>query len=357
MQKQLRCLMTRTKIVFLYSEIAGYFLACAKALSLRAEVLIVRWPTNREAPFEFADASSIKLVDKSDYTLDTLKELVNSFSPDIVVCSGWMDKDYLKVVKQLDPKVKRVLSLDNHWKGNLKQRVATWLSPFFLKNKFTHAWVPGSYQYTFAEKLGFSGAILKGVYCADTDLFEGKFKQSFDKKKENFPKRFLYVARYVEHKGIFEMWNAFIELQKKHPNDWELWCLGTGDQWDNKIEHEKIKHFGFVQPEQMDEYIQNTGVYVLPSKFEPWGVTAQEFAVSGFPLLLSEQVGSAEAFLNEENGICFEAGNQTIIEEAMKKIIEMTDEELVLMGEKSHQLGMSYTPEDWAERIISIKHG
>ena len=43
------------RILFLYSELAGYFIACAKELG-RAEwveaVRIIHWPVNPEAPFE-----------------------------------------------------------------------------------------------------------------------------------------------------------------------------------------------------------------------------------------------------------------------------------------------------------------
>lgn len=347
--------MKRTKIAFLYSEVAGYFMACAETLAKHADVLIVRWPTNSEAPFEFKQSEALTIIDKSQFTLSELNEKVSDFNPDILVCSGWMDKDYLKIVKGLEKQVVRVLSLDNHWTGSLKQRLAGVISPFYLKPLFTHAWVPGSKQEKFAEKLGFKGKILKGFYCADTELFNAKYKTTFEAKKKKFPKRFLYVARYVEHKGIFEMWEAFKQLQSEKPNEWELWCLGTGDQWDKRVEHEKIKHFGFVQPQEMNQYIAETGVYILPSKFEPWGVSVQEFAISGFPLLLSTAIGSEEQFLNKKTGWPFKAGEVAEIKQQMKAIMEMDEATLIKMGEESHKTGMAYTNEEWAQRLLALK--
>mgnify|MGYP006077067505 CR=1 FL=1 len=346
--------MTGTKIAFLYSEVAGYFMACAHSLSQQAEVLIIRWPTNAEAPFEFESSDQLKVVTKSDYSTPQLKELLDEFNPDVLVCSGWMDKDYLKLVKGLDKKVKRVLSLDNHWTGSMKQKAASIISPFYLRKIFTHAWVPGSPQAEYAKKLGFDTKIIRGFYCANSNFFNQKFAATFADKKGEFPKRFLYVGRYAAHKGIFEMWEAFQQLQKEKPNKWELWCLGTGDQWENRIVDKKIKHFGFVQPADMDQYICETGVYILPSKFEPWGVSVQEFAIAGFPLLLSDAIGSKEQFL-KDNGISFEAGNVAQIKKAMCEIIEMDDAQLIEKGENSHAIGMSYTTEQWAERILAIK--
>jgi glycosyltransferase involved in cell wall biosynthesis len=329
-------------------------MACVHSLSQQAEVLVVRWPTNAEAPFEFEKSDQLNVVTKSDYTVLELKDLLTDFKPDIVVCSGWMDKDYLKLVKGLDKGVKRVLSLDNHWNGTLKQKIAAFISPFYLKKIFTHAWVPGAPQAEYAKKLGFDSQIIRGFYCANTTLFQQKYDVTFVEKKKTFPRRFLYVGRYVEHKGIFELWEAFTQLQKDSPSDWELWCLGTGDQWENRVMHDKIKHFGFVQPDEMNQYISETGVYILPSKFEPWGVSVQEFAIAGFPLLLSSEIGAKEQFL-KTNGFSFEAGSVDAITEAMQQIIAMDDKQLIEKGEMSHEIGMSYTTEQWAERILEIK--
>ena len=346
--------MAVTKIAFLYSEVAGYFLACAKELSKSAEVLVVRWPVNAEAPFEFDDLDGIQIVDRSNFDQASLEQFMTEFNPDVLVCSGWMDKGYLKVAKKFRKKIPVVLTLDNHWTGSLKQRIACLLSPFTLKRTFTHAWVPGEVQKKYAHHLGFDGKIMKDFYCADVSLFDATYRQTFPKKKEHFPKRFLYVARYVRHKGIFEMWEAFQQLQREMPNDWELWCLGTGEEWENRVEAEKIRHFGFVQPAEMQDYILQTSVYILPSKFEPWGVTVQEFAVCGYPLLLSSAIGAKEKYL-KDNGFEFEPGNVEAIKNAMKQIIEMPEEELIKMGERSHEIGASYTPEDWKNQLLALK--
>lgn len=345
--------MAKAKVVFLYTEIAGYFLACAEELSESADVMIVRWPVNKEAPFELSVNSSLEIYNRNELSNDSLKELVHQFQPDILVCSGWIDKGYLKAAKSLKKKIPVIVSLDNHWTGSLKQKIAAVISPFFLKRIFTHAWVPGKPQEVFAKKLGFGTNILNNFYCADTNLFNGLFERTFSAKQQKFPHRFIYVARYVEHKGIFEMWRAFDEFTKETETDWELWCLGTGDQWENKMDHPKIKHMGFVQPSDMEKYISETGVYVLPSKFEPWGVSLQEFAICGFPLLVSDKVGSATHFLSG-NGIQFSAGSSEEIKKAMKAIAQMSDQNLADMGRKSHELGISLTTKDWSTNLLSL---
>jgi glycosyltransferase involved in cell wall biosynthesis len=343
----------RTKIAFLYSELAGYFLACAEELAKQADVLIIHWPVNPEAPFDFKPSERLKLISKSSKNTRELQEIVTNFSPDTVVCSGWMDKDYLRLVQSLPKTTHKVLTLDNHWVGSWRQYLGVFISPFFLKRIFSYAWVPGSKQEMFAKKLGFSDKVLTGFYCANTALFSAEYEVAKAAKQKHFPKRFLFVARYVTHKGIFDLWQAFTELQNEHPNDWELYCLGTGVEWENRIIHPKIKHLGFVQPSEMQVHLEMTGVYVLPSRFEPWGVSVQEMAAAGFPLILSDAIGSNVEFL-DGNGEVFSAGSVEDLKSKLLKMMQLTDQELTLLAQKSHALGMKYTPHDWANKIMKI---
>ena len=246
--------------------------------------------------------------------------------------------------------------MDNHWFGNARQKIATLLSSFIVKNKFSHVWVPGKPQRQFAKKLGYkSSEISEGFYSADVDLFSSYFEKAKESKISNFPKRFIYVGRYVKHKGIFDMWNAFIELQKEHPNDWELWCIGTGDEFENKIEHDKIKHFGFVQPENFLEYIEKTGVYILPSHIEPWGVSLHEYAAAGFPVICSNKVGSSEKFIQEgKNGYVFPARDIEAIKDSFRKVIDSSENELLEMQKKSIELSLLTTPAKWANTLIKL---
>ncbi len=347
-----------TKILILYSEIAGYTITCVnKTIELypNVEFHIVRWPVNKEAPFEFK-LNSCSIYDRNTFSNKQLLELANTINPNLIISSGWMDKGYLNVCKHYKGKVKTVLALDNHWFGNPKQKIATLLSSFIVKNKFSHVWVPGKPQRQFAEKLGYnSSEISEGFYSADVDLFSSYFEKTKESKICNFPKRFIYVGRYVKHKGIFDMWNAFIELQKEHPNDWELWCIGTGDEFDNKIEHDKIKHFGFVQPENFLEYILQTGVYILPSHVEPWGVSLHEYAAAGFPMICSNKVGASEKFMREEkNGYVFTARDKEAIKDAFRKVVDSSEKELLDMQKKSIELSLLVTPAKWAETLMKL---
>jgi glycosyltransferase involved in cell wall biosynthesis len=344
------------KIVFLYTELAAYFLSCVDALinSGRAEVHVFRWPLNKEAPFDFKFHPEIKLYERKNFNQVQLQQEVDKINPDLIFCSGWVDKGYKKVCKKYCKFIPVIVGIDNHWTGEFKQRIASALSGILVRKYFNKAWVPGNAQIEFAQKLGFeSKDILTGFYSADTNYFNHFYSLYKDEKKNKFPHRFIYVGRYLHFKGIYEMWDAFCELQTENPNDWELWCLGTGAEYEKRKEHPSIKHFGFVQPEEIKNFIRDAGIFVLPSTFEPWGVVVHEFAASGFPIIATEKVGAASEFVvNAENGFIFEAGKKEQLKMCLKKCMSMTDSELNEMGRKSHEQAEKITPEKWAVKLL-----
>lgn len=341
-------------ILFLYTELAEYFIKCCEELAKKTKVHIIRWPVNKEAPFIFSFSESIRVYDKNKYDFGGLQKLVREINPNLIVCSGWIDKDYLRIVKPFYKKIPTVLTCDTHWSGSLKQHAAIVLSRFFLLNKFSHAWVPGNSQANYVKKLGFDPKkIKKGFYCCDLKKFNAIYNKQISIKQHDFPKNFLFVGRYYDFKGIKDLWDAFVEMQEESPNEWELWCLGTGSI--TPIKHNKIKHFGFVQPDKLDEIIQKCGVFVLPSHFEPWGVVVQEYAAAGFPLITSQSVGANDAFLTDhQNGFLFETKNVNDLKVVLKKIITLSNTELLDMARESHKLAQKINPENWTNTLFEI---
>ena len=177
----------RPKVLFLYTEIANYFLACIKELYKEADVAIVRWPLNAEAPFQFEFHKDWRILDRNDLDAKSLFEFSKAFDPDILVCSGWVDKAYNSVAKYWFNKIPTIFSLDNHYIGSVRQHFGILASPFKLNNRFSHIWVPGEPQYKFARKLGYKRhQILQGFYSADVVLFDNIYKENFSGKGKAF---------------------------------------------------------------------------------------------------------------------------------------------------------------------------
>ncbi len=352
--------MTESKrIVFLYSELANYFLVCLKHFQklTNSKIIVIHWPINKEAPFELdLKINDVVFYDKSKLENSKLVSIVANHNPQLIYCSGWIDKEYLKICKAYKKIIPVVSGLDTQWNGNIKQYLHSFLSPFTIKRAFSHLWIAGPPQLKYAKKLGFSDdKILNGVYSADTPFFETVYHQNKSKKEINPPKRFVFVGRYLEFKGIFDLWQAFIHTFKHQDHEWELWCLGTGDLWEKRMNHPKIKHLGFVQPSQMNVVLEQTSVFVLPSHFEPWAVSLHEFVSAGFPIIASNKVGSTAVFLKDgKNGFIFESGNVDALTQCFLKFINMPTTQLNEFANQSFSSSKSMTPNSWSATLASL---
>lgn len=340
------------RILFLYSELAGYFLACAKELGNHRgvdSVDIVHWPIHPEAPFQFESTDQYTLHLKANFNRQELMSFTEQIQPTAIVCSGWMDTDYNAIAKNWCGKIPVVLTLDNWWTGSLKQWLAVVTSPFFIKRRFTKAWVPGKPQRPFAKRLGFRGMNLAtGSYCADPE----PFLKVWESRKLRAPsKKILYVGRYLEFKGIRELWAAFAELSSDFPR-WELHCIGTGELWDERVIHPKIFHHGFKQPDELAPFLVDAACFVMPSKKEPWGVVLHEMAIAGLPLLASNHVGAATTFLHPgENGEIFELQNFT---QVLRSFVSEDEANQLAMGRVSHEVGRDWTPLNWVHTLVEL---
>lgn len=351
--------MSKKNILFLYTELAGYTINCMKEamlLNANLQIHVVRWKAASEAPFQF-DFGNIKVYNREDFNVESIASLVITKNIETLICSGWVDKDYVKICRRFKSQLPTVLAIDNQWDGSAKQRLAQLLSSVLIKRNFTHAWVPGNKQFEFVRRLGIKPLnIKKGFYVADNGLFADYYQKFKSLKKSKFPKRFLYVGRYVTHKGIYDLWNAFKKIDEELNIDWELWCVGTGEEYNNRMIHPKIRHFGFLQPNDFSDVIKETGVYVLPSHFEPWGVSVQEFATAGYPMILSDEIGASESFLVEgENGYSFNPNDVKKLMDSFRKIISLSEKELIDMQLKSIQLSLSVTIQEWSDSLMSFK--
>jgi glycosyltransferase involved in cell wall biosynthesis len=338
--------------VFLYTELAAYIFKCMETLAVHgAEVHVMAYPVNPEAPFEF-DLSSVSChyYRRDHFDFKQLSGWLLERKPDVLVCSGWIDKDYVKLARIWRGRSRTVLALDNPYPKKAKGMLALWRARLRFKSAFQLAWVPGIPQVAYARAMGFSfEEISQGFYSADLQLFTEVNRL---RPEGQFAQRFLYVGRYVEFKGVKELWSAFAKMSG---SGWELHCAGTGAMYEERPEIPGLRHFGFVQPSDLDNFVADGGVFVLPSHHEPWGVVVHEMAAAGLPLICSSAVGAASAFLNEGvNGMTVTPQSAESLHAAMLKMTEKTVEELQEMGRQSAALAATLGPRQWAQTALAL---
>jgi len=97
-----------------------------------------------------------------------------------------------------------------------------------------------------------------------------------------------------------------------------------------------------------------SGAFILPSRFEPWGVVVQEATAAGLPLICSNKVGASVHLLQDYfNGFSFMSGNSNQLMERMTAVSCMEREEIRRMRLNSSELSKQFSPARWAKTLVT----
>ena len=341
------------RVAVLFSRLSGYMLACLKTLKREhdVELLIFRWKPTTAAPFDAHLFDWIEtLHDKDGYSSDSIVAELAAFDPDAILMSGWMDRDYLHAARQFRKRgVTVVAGCDTQWRGTLRQRVASVVASQYLHPAIDVLWVSGERQRTYARHLGYAGETCwEGCYACDWDRF-GKAYQP----ERAATRTFLYVGRFVEVKGLDTLLQAYRAYRTAAKEPWDLMCIGAGPLLPMLEGEAGVVLPGFVQPEQLPDLMAKAGAFVLPSRWEPWGVVVQEAAATGLPVICSDVCGASVHLVREHyNGFLFESGNVGQLTRLLQYVAALPEGALRSMGAASHALSKQYTPERWARQFV-----
>ena len=96
-------------------------------------------------------------------------------------------------------------------------------------------------------------------------------------------------------------------------------------------------------------------MYILPSKYEPWGVSLHEMVSAGMPVLVSKDVGSRGCFIEDEvNGLVFSHKIKNDFKDKLLKMTQYSSSELLNMGKESVHLSNKFSTTTWMETLNKI---
>lgn len=161
------------------------------------------------------------------------------------------------------------------------------------------------------------------------------------------PIRFIFIARLLAEKGIFEYLQAARLVKKAYPNT-EFIVLGGLDpdnpaalssaQLGEVIEERIITYPGHVS--NVSEWIASTHVFVLPSYYRE-GVprSTQEAMAIGRAVITTDVPGCRETVIDGVNGFVVPPFNSALLAEKMLYLIEHP-EEIQRMGDESYRIAI-----------------
>jgi glycosyltransferase involved in cell wall biosynthesis len=343
------------RVCVLWSRLSGYLSASLHALvDEGADLLVVHEASAPAAPFDdsalTAGFRSVAWTDEPDRGL--VDELVDDFSPDVLVVNSWHVGTYRRVARRLRGRTLRIVTVHNQWNATPKQLAARVASPLLLHPTYDAAFVCDERQAVFAEKLGFPPErMLWGVNTCDQPAFAAI---AATRGPHPPPEAFLFVGRLVHDKAIDVLAAAYARYRSQVPRPWPLLVAGVGPDESLLAGRDGVEMLGFVPPDALTGVYARAGCLVLPSRLEPWGVAIHEAVSAGLPVVCSRACGAASRLvLDGYNGVVVTPGATDGLASALVRVAGAGDDERVFMGRASASLSGQFTPQRWARLVLS----
>ena len=306
------------KVLFVWPGLTGYMGDCWRELAGRdgIDLMIAVDLSDRYFGGNFASQDIM-------YNLDWGECLPCEWKPDVVFTVGWYNRMCRAAVESF-PATRKVCCFDMPWEWRLRKVAARFVLWRYLR-RFDAAFVPGVIAAKYARWLGFNnGNIIKGLFSTDITRFAA----------HNGGGGFLFLGREVPEKGIDVLRKAY-SIYKANGGKWELRVVSN------------------AVPSEVGKYYSEADCFVLPSRWEPWGVVLVEAAAAGLPIICTDRCGARFEVVNG-NGVVVKSGNTEALASAMHKIENMSVAARLTMGAKGKALAQPYSCKVWADRVIDI---
>ena len=170
------------------------------------------------------------------------------------------------------------------------------------------------------------------------DIFRFRMQRASEQKVEtNLPEKYiLNLSRIDSNKGHDLLLKSFGSIAHQL-NDVHL-VIGGGspnpkpreieifDMMRKIIDEKKIKDkvhmVGYISDDLMLPYYQNAMLFILPSIFEPFGMTTQEAMACGCPVIASKFGGIRNAITHGKNGLLIDPSDEKEFGFAIKSLLD-----------------------------------
>jgi len=191
-------------------------------------------------------------------------------------------------------------------------------------------------------------------------------KEEDEKAKTSLPEKYVFcLSRIDTNKGHDLLLHAWDIVRKEVP-DVDLVIgggspkpktreLGVFASMDKIIEEagmqERVQKIGYVANEMMRPYYQQAELFVMPSLFEPFGMTSQEAMACGTPVIASKFGGIRNTIRDGYNGYLVDPSKAQEFARAIMKLLK-DDTQRAIIGKNAYKVIM----EKYSWEAIARRH-
>ena len=169
---------------------------------------------------------------------------------------------------------------------------------------------------------------------------------------------FLFCGQMIARKGVDLLLAAFAQLGDAA----KLLLVGREAGLPELLAalppkvRERCEYAGFHPPEELPRLFAKADVFVLPSRYDGWGVVVNQAIGAGLPVICSDMVGAGHDLVDDEaNGLKFRAGDAASLAEKMKRFL--AEPALIeKWGAASRAKARAFTPQVGAEKWVAAFH-
>lgn len=194
-------------------------------------------------------------------------------------------------------------------------------------------------------------------------------KEGEEKVKTSLPEKYVFcLSRIDTNKGHDLLLHAWDLVRKEiegvdlvigggspNPKQRELGVFATMDKIiDEAGMQGRVTRIGYVPNEMMRPYYQQAELFVMPSLFEPFGMTSQEAMGCGTPVVASKFGGIRNTIRNGFNGFLVDPSDPREFADAILKLLK-DDERCREIGQNAYEVILNeYSWEAIARRHLEF---
>lgn len=334
-------------IIFLYAELTEYLLWCIEEFLKRNKdfnFIVIQLDNKKTSKYN-PKSNYFEIINKSAFKnyFDFKKFIVNK-NPSALFVSGRMSLHYLFVSLYFKNKIPVTTCQDSLIENNFKFKFKVLLRNIIYHIFFDNFWGTGEDHAQYARLMGFKGKnIFKGFYVGNRNVFKKK------KFKKNAIPKLIFIGRDHSNKNL----DFLIKILQKINNasvKITLTVIGINKTTESKY----IEYLGFKNSFQINEISSKHDYFILPSKYEPWGVVTHEQLMIGNPVIISDICGSSSLIKNEKNGYIFKNNDSNELERILNSLIKQYPLGYKQLSQNAYNSSKEINFEEWEKTILKL---
>lgn len=173
----------------------------------------------------------------------------------------------------------------------------------------------------------------KVIYCGYESLYDEQVRSSREAHPENIVQRMLFVGQCEPYKGVDVLLHALTKLDQNRGHTFTVDIVGNTDtdasyyqqlleivERENLGEH--VKFWGQVADKaQLRKFYERAGIFVLPSRYEGFGIVLLEAMSFGLPIVATTAGAIPELVKDGMQGILVPPDDPHALAEAIGRLL------------------------------------